>query len=101
MTQPSPDAKTQPVRAAIDSTVMLVLARFLMPIVVAALGYLMTGALDDLKSSNKALWAQLQKLSDVEQAANATQAGLVAKVDGVIRQVDHIQIQVDNQAHKP
>jgi len=34
----APDPHTEPVRAAIDSTVMLVLARFLMPVVVAILG---------------------------------------------------------------
>lgn len=101
MTQPSPDPKVQPVRAAIDSTVMLVLARFLMPVVVAALGYLMTSALDDLKHTNKELWVQLGKLNDVQQSANQVQAGLVAKVDGVMRQVDRLQNQVDGQGRRP
>lgn len=80
---------------------MLVLARFLMPVVVAALGYMVSEALADLKHSNKDLWVQLQKLNDVEQASNNVQAGLVAKVDGVIKQVDHLQTQVDTQGRRP
>ena len=80
---------------------MLVLARFLMPVVVAALGWLMTSAVDDLKASVKETWVQLGKINEAQHQANAVQSGLVAKVDGVMRQVDHLQTQVDNQGHKP
>jgi hypothetical protein len=91
----SPDPDTQPVRAAIDSTVMLVLARFLMPSVVAVVGWFAISALDDLKQTNKSLSVQVIKVGDAQAAVVSAQAGLTAKVDGAVKQLDHLQIQVD------
>jgi hypothetical protein len=92
----APDPKTQPVRAAIDSTTMLVLARFFMPTVVAVLGYLLTVTLDDLKTQNREMWSQIRRLTDTEAAATSVQTGLSAKVDGTVKQLDHLQQQVDS-----
>ena len=91
----TPDPRSEPVRAAIDSTVMLVLARFLMPVIVAALGWFMTSALGDLKYTNQQTWLQLSKLNDAQATAVAQQSGLTVKVDGVVKQVDRLQGQVD------
>ena len=86
---PTPDPETEPVRAAIDSTVMLVLARFFMPVVVAVLGFMMSTTLYDLRT-------QLRKVVDIQLMAGGLQAGLTAKVDGAVKQLDHLQQQVDN-----
>ena len=91
----TPDHKTQPVRAAIDSTAMLVLARFFMPVVVAVLGYLLTVTLDDLKMQNRDMWTQIRIMTAQQSNATSMQAGLAAKVDGAVKQLDHLQQQVD------
>lgn len=88
MAQPAPDPKVDPVRAAIDSTLMLVLARFFMPAVVAILGWFLTNILGDLRSANDRMQAQLMTQS--AQAATVT-----AKIDAAQHQLDRLQVQVD------
>ena len=88
MLAPSPDPKVDPVRAAIDSTLMLVLARFFMPAVVAVLGWFLSSLLDDLKRNNEHIRGQLGHVS--EQQATAT-----AKLDATVKQLDRLQGQVD------
>ena len=90
------NGKTQPVRAAIDSTVMLILARFFMPVVVAALGWFMTSVLDELKRTNHQMQVQLEKLNDTQTATNMMQSGLSVKVDNAVKQIDHLQMQLDS-----
>ena len=82
-------------RRAIDSTVMIAFARFFMPIVLAIVGYFMTTALSDIKIANKEVWVQLSKLNDTQAAAQAVQSGLAVRVEGVVKQLDHLQVQVD------
>ena len=89
MTSPAPDPKLDPVRAAIDSTLMLVLARFFMPAVVAVLGWLLAGNLDDLKHNNERLRTQAESTT----AVSATTA---AKLDLAMKQLDRLQRQVDD-----
>lgn len=86
----------QPVRKAIDSTVMLVLARFFMPMVVAVLGYFLITTLGDLKDANRQVWVQLAKIVDGQAQASAVQSGLSVRVDGAVKQLDHLQAQVDS-----
>jgi len=86
----------QPVRKAIDSTVMLVLARFFMPAVLAVLGYFVVTTLGDLKSAQQQMWLQLAKMVDGQATANAVQSGLSVRVDSAVKQLDHLQSQVDS-----
>lgn len=99
-------AESAPFRKVIDSTVMISIARFLMPIVVAALGWFFVTMLGDLKAGQKeglselkegqrAVWAQMSKMTDVQAATNNVQGGLVATVNGAVKQLDHLQMQVD------
>jgi Tfp pilus assembly protein PilN len=89
MTQPAPDPRVDPVRAAIDGTFMLVLARFFMPIVVAVLGYFLTGTLDDLRRDNRTMQSQISHLSE-------QQAQVGAVMSSTVKQLDRLQIQVDS-----
>lgn len=89
MTQPAPDPRIDPVRAAIDSTTMLVLARFFMPAVVAILGWFLTNILGDLRSANDRM--QVQLMTQSAQAATVT-----AKIDAAQHQLDRLQVQVDS-----
>jgi hypothetical protein len=86
----------QPFRKAIDSTLMLTLARFFMPVVVAVLGYFLTTTLSDLRAANQQIWVQLSKIADVQSATNSMQSGLSVKVDSAVKQLDHLQAQVDS-----
>lgn len=99
-------AESAPFRKVIDSTVMISIARFLMPVVVAALGWFFVTMLGDLKAGQKeglselkegqrAVWAQMSKMTDVQAATNNVQGGLVATVNGAVKQLDHLQMQVD------
>lgn len=99
--------KNAPFRAAIDSTAMLTLARFGMPIVVAALGALLMYTLNDLKTGQRdglselktgqqQVWLQISKMTDAQATTNAMQSGLSVKVDAAVKQIDHLQVQVDN-----
>lgn len=92
MTVPPDD---QPFRKAIDSTLMLTLARFFMPVVVAVLGYFLVTTLGDLKDANRQVWIQLAKIVDGQAQANAVQSGLSVRVDGAVKQLDRLQMQVD------
>jgi hypothetical protein len=85
----------QPFRKAIDSTVMLAIARFLMPAVVAVLGYFLSSTLDDLKRANQNVWQQVNKMADAQVQTNIMQSGLSVKVDNAVKQLDHLQLQVD------
>lgn len=98
MTAPAPDSRLDPVRAAIDSTTMLVLARFFMPIVVAILGYFLTGVLDDMKQANHALEHQIQHVSEQQADAQARAAAAVATLNAAVKQLDRLQTQVDSIA---
>ena len=101
MQEQSPDDYDFPaVRKAIDSTFMLVLARFLMPIVVAVIGYLMTTTLDDVKKANIQMQTRLEHLWETQASANVTTATLAGKVDGATRQLDRLQAQVDSFAKR-
>jgi hypothetical protein len=98
--------KNAPFRAAIDSTVMITIARFGMPVALAAVGWFVTTMLTDLKKGqevaitefrdgHKQLWQQVGKLNDI-QTTNSIQLGtLTSKLDGGLKQIDHLQIQVD------
>lgn len=94
MTQPDP--RLEPIRAAIDSTLMLVLARFFMPGVVGVLGWLLTGVLGDLKSANERVQVQISRLVDQQSNSGVAIATVSTKLDDNQRQLDRLQIQVDN-----
>lgn len=83
-------------RKFIDSTTAITLARFFMPLVVAVLGYFLSTTLSDLKFSNQQIWAQLGKMIDAQAVTNAAAAGVSAKVDAAVKQLDHLQGQVDS-----
>jgi hypothetical protein len=99
--------KNAPFRAAIDSTVMITIARFGMPIALAAVGWFVTEMLTDLKKGqevaiteyrdgHRQLWTQVGKINDV-QTSNSIQLGtLTSKLDGGLKQLDHLQAQVDS-----
>jgi hypothetical protein len=100
---PADDA---PFRKIIDSTAMLTIARFAWPVVIALLGWLGATQLSDLKEGQRAglnelkegqrqVWTQISKVTDVQAATNTVQSGLVAKVDGAVKQLDRLQTQVD------
>jgi hypothetical protein len=84
-----------PFRKAIDSTLAITLARFFMPLVVAVLGYFLVTTLGDLKSRTEQVQAQVFKMIDVQSATNSMQSGLSVKVDSAVKQLDHLQAQVD------
>jgi hypothetical protein len=95
-----------PFRKIIDSTLMLTLARFAMPMVVGLLGWLFSTMLSDLKSGQRdglselktgqqQVWTQMGKLSDVQTANSIALGTLSSKVDGGLKQLDHLQMQVD------
>jgi len=90
-----PDA-SDPVRAAIDSTAMLVLARFFMPAVVAVLGWFLTSVLGDLKEANRTMQSQLMRLAEQQAQASALSSGVVVRLDGTVKQLDRLQVQVDS-----
>jgi hypothetical protein len=103
--------KNAPFRAAIDSTLAITLARFGMPVVVMLLGYffstmmsdLKTGqrdGLNELKEGNRQVWSQVSAIATAQAAANTAQGSLSAKVDGAVKQLDHLQIQVDSLPRK-
>ncbi len=80
----------------IDSTVMLTLARFGMPTVLAIIGYFMVTTLSDLKTTQHEVGRQVSKMVDTQSIANAMQSGLSVKVDSAVKQLDHLQAQVDS-----
>jgi hypothetical protein len=99
--------KNAPFRAAIDSTLAITFARFGMPVVVAVLGYFAMTTINDLKAGqkdglnelkegNRQVWVQVSKIADAQAATNIVQGTLSAKVDGAVKQLDHLQVQVDS-----
>lgn len=88
MTQPAPDPKVDPIRAAIDSTFMLTMARFFMPVVVAVLGYFLAGTLDEIKRDSRAMQTQISHVSEQQAQAGAL-------LSATVKQLDHLQGQVD------
>lgn len=95
MTQGAPDPHVDPVRAAIDSTFMLVLARFFLPGVIGLLGYLLTGVLTDLKQANQNIQVELVHLTAQQSNSQTLAAGISAKLDATAKQLDRVQGQVD------
>lgn len=89
MVTPAPDPKVDPVRAAIDSTLLLVMARFFMPVVVAVLGYFLAGVLDDIRRDSRTLQGQISHLSEAQAHSSAL-------LTATVKQLDHLQTQVDN-----
>jgi hypothetical protein len=99
--------KNAPFRALIDSTTMITVARFVWPPVLLLLGYLGSAQLSDLKKGqevaiteyrdgHRQLWTQVGKINDV-QTSNSIQLGtLTSKLDGGLKQLDHLQAQVDS-----
>lgn len=100
MATPPPDPRVDPVRAAIDSTAMLVLARFFMPAVVAVLGWLLGAVLDDLKHNNARMQGQLGRLTEQQSIIGAASASATAKLDATIKQLDRLQGEVDGLARR-
>ena len=101
---PSSDA---PFRKVIDSTVMISVARFVMPLLTAAaltgLGWVINDlkagqrdGLAELKDGQRQVWSQMSKMADTQAATNSVQAGLVGTVTGVVKQIDRLQAQVDS-----
>ena len=99
-------ADTAPFRKFIDSTTMLTIGRFAWPVVMGLLGYLGAVQLNDLKEGQKnglselrdgqrQVWAQVSKMTDAQAATNIVQGGLVAMVNGAVKQLDRVQLQVD------
>jgi len=82
-------------RKAIDSTTMLVLARFLMPVVVAIMGWFVTRTLDDLKENEMRVQTRLERLWEAQATTNVQAATLTGKVDAAVHQLDRLQAQVD------
>lgn len=87
-------------RKVIDSTLAITLARFFMPMVVAVLGYFLATTLSELKDANRQVWVQLAKMVDGQATSNAVQSGLSVRVDSAVKQLDHLQIQVDGLQRK-
>jgi hypothetical protein len=96
-----------PFRKAIDSTVMLTIARFAMPFLVMAsmggLGWVINDlkagqkeGLGELRDGQKQVWQQIGKMVDIQSTSNVVQGVTVAKVDAIKQQVDHLQVQVDS-----
>ena len=106
-----PSDKNAPFRAAIDSTVMLTIARFGMPILISValggLGWVITDlkagqreGLSELKDGQRQVWTQIGKMADTQSTTNNVQSGLVATVSAVKEKVDHLQVQVDSLPRK-
>jgi hypothetical protein len=103
--------KDAPFRSLIDSTLAITLARFGMPVVVALLGWLFSNMLSDLKTGQRdglselkvgqvQVWTQIGKLSDAQTSNSVALGTLSSKVDGGLKQIDHLQIQVDKLSSK-
>jgi hypothetical protein len=105
-------------RKFIDNTAMLYAARFGMPILgflmmtaLSVIGYLINNAVGDIKkgqetaivefhSGQQQVWSRLDKVNETLASTNNVQYGLVATVNGVKQQVDHLQMQVDTLPRK-
>jgi transcriptional regulator GlxA family with amidase domain len=96
-----------PFRAAIDSTLMITIARFGMPVALAVVGWFVTTMLTDLKKGqevaitefrdgHKQLWTQVGKLNEAQTSNSISLGTLTSKLDGGLKQLDHLQIQVDS-----
>jgi hypothetical protein len=111
LTQPPQDtvnvpADTAPFRKIIDSTTMLAVVRFAWPAILMLLGYLGSMQLSDLKEGQKTglaelktgqtqVWVQMGKLSDAQTVNSVAIGTLTSKMDGGLKQLDHLQAQVD------
>ncbi len=100
-------------RKLIDNTFMLYAARFVVPLIgfaattaLAIIGWFVTTTLTDLKKgqetgivefrdSQRQVWTQMGKLNDTQTASSVALSSLSSKVDGSIKQLDHLQAQVD------
>jgi hypothetical protein len=96
-----------PFRKAIDSTVMLTIARFAMPFLVTValtgLGWVINDlkagqkeGLGELRDGQKQVWQQIGKMVDVQSTLTVVQGVTVSKVDDIKQRVDHLQVQVDS-----
>lgn len=105
-----PDANA-PFRKLIDSTTMLTIARFAWPVVIGLLGYLGAMQLSDLKAGQRdglaelkdgqrQVWTQVSKIAEAQATTNSIQSGLSVKVDSAVKQLDHLQAQVDSLPRK-
>src|ERR1700674_1646409 len=99
--------KDAPFRKIIDSTLMILIARFVMPITIAALGWFLTSMITDLKAGQKEgltelrdgqkqVWLQISKMVDAQATTNVIQSGLSVQVNNTAKQLDHLQAQVDS-----
>lgn len=98
--------KNAPFRAAIDSTIMITIARFGMPLAIAILGWFVTTTLNDIKTGQRdglaelktgqmQVWVQMGKLNEGQTTNSIALGSLESKVDGGLKQIDHLQMQVD------
>jgi len=111
-------ASDAPFRKIIDSTVMISVARFVMPalftITIGGLGWvindLRTGQRDglaalqinqhdglaELKDGQVKVWVQISKMVDEQSRTNAIQSGLSVQVANTSDQLHRLQAQVDS-----
>ena len=100
-----------PFRKIIDSTVMISVARFVMPfLITVALGGLgwvindlkagQRDGLAEVKDGQSKVWLQIGKMVDAQVTANAIQSGLSVQVNNTAKQLDHLQVQVDGLPRK-
>src|SRR5208282_2993534 len=96
-----------PLRKVIDSTVMLYIARFAIPLLVttavSTLGWIIndlkTGqkeGLGELREGQHQVWIQIGRLAETQATTNNVQSGLAVKVDSAVKQLDHLQVEVDS-----
>lgn len=105
-------ADNAPFRKVIDSTTSLAISRFAWPIVLAILGWLGATQLNDLKDGQKngmnelrdgqrQVWSQMSKIVDVQATTNNVLSSSVATVNGLGKQLDRLQTQVDSLQKRP
>jgi hypothetical protein len=112
---PSSDA---PFRKIIDSTVMISVARFVMPalltVAVGGLGWVINdlkagqreglaelkasqlAGLNEVKDGQKQVWVQIGKMADSQSASVAIVSGLSVQVANTAQQLTHLQTQFDS-----
>src|ERR1700722_918328 len=97
-------ASDAPFRKLVDSTAMISIARFVMPVIIGALWWFLTTMLTDLKAGQKEalgelrdgqkqVWLQIGKMVDAQATSNAIQSGLSAQVTNTAQQLTHLQTQ--------
>lgn len=80
----------QPLKNFVNSTMAIAFTRLVMPVLLAVVGYLMVGAMTDLKDANAEVRKTLSKLTDTVHDQSRDLAVVKVQIDATTKSIDRL-----------